>query len=239
MKDKKPDLQKDSGEKYWQDMALILSHMKRFRKAVLKAREKWGVPPTGLPYDKRANWYGSLFLKPDVNLNDNYYSSDQNELLPPSKLIRSTLKEISKDFNLDSRWHTSLLLHIAGGDQLGTPTGSLGFNVRFNDIRLPENRWIVKRIWIDIYADTSQGDIEKIWKQIEKYQAMMALRPPKKRRPIQNAEKYAKIRDLEDKNLTQQEIADKYKKFGFTTAIDVANFKKEMEKRFSPLKIVR
>lgn len=234
MRNKKQDSEINST--YRQDMALILSHMKRFRKAVLKARKKWGVPPMGLPCNKRANWYGSLFVKPDVNLNDNYYPSDQNELLPPSKLIRSTLKEISKDFNLDSRWHSSLLLHIAGGDKLDIFMGPLGLNVRFNDVRLPEKEWVVKRIWIDIYADTGQKDIATIWKQVEKYQAMMVLKPPQKRRPIQNAEKYVKVRDLEDGNLSQQEIADQYREFGFNMSNDVANFKKEMEKRFSPVK---
>ncbi len=222
---------------YWEDMASILSNMKRFKKAVIDARIKWKIPITGLPWDKRGNWYSSLFVNPD-NTDKNYYTSGQDQLIPPSEVIRSTLKEISEQFNLDNRWHSSLLLHIASDDvPLTAPFGSPSLEIRINDSRLPEKEWIIKRMWIEIYPDTSLKDIQTLWKRIETYQSMMSTQYPKKRRPLENVKKYIKVRELEDNNTTHKKIANDYPELGFGTYKDVADFKNRIEERFSPKRV--
>lgn len=234
---KKEEIKKRN-ESYWEGMVSVLSHAKRFRKAVVDARIKWEIPEKGLPHNKRAEWHASLYTFPNTKAKDNnYYTSTQNELLPPNERIRSTLKEISSQFNLDKRWHFSLFLHIASDDvPLSAPTGLPYVEVRLNDARLPKDQWVIERIWIEIYPDTTQDDIEAVWKQVELYQAMMSAQYPQKRRPLQNVDKYIKIRDLEDQQMTQQEIADDYPDLGFYSAKDVADFKKQIENRFSPHK---
>ena len=229
----KKEIIKQRNESYWEGMVSVLSHMKRFRKAVIDARIKWELPETGLPYAQRAEWHESLYSDPD-EVNTNYYTSTQNELLPPNERIRSTLKGISSKFNLDKRWHFNLFLHIASDDvPLSAPTGLPYVEVRLNDARLPQEQWIIERIWIEIYPDTTQDDIEAVWKRVEAYQAMMSAQYPQKRRPLQNVDKYIKIRNLEDQKKTQQEIADEYPDLGFYSAKDVADFKKQIENRFS------
>lgn len=152
---------------YLDDMAKVLGHMKRFRSAVEKARIEWGIPG-GLPYENRVAWYRSFFIKPDIDVDNTKYANSQSELLPPSKMIRATLQKFSDEFNLDVRWHNSLFDHIAGNDvPLRAPSGLPYVEIRLNDSRLPKEEWIVKRMWIEIYADTSQKDFEAVWEQVK------------------------------------------------------------------------
>ena len=152
---------------YLDDMAKVLGHMKRFRSAVEKARIEWGIPG-GLPPEKRAAWYQSFFIEPDIDIDNSKYANSQSELLPPSKMIRTTLQKFSDEFNLDVRWHNSLFDHIAGDDvQLRAPSGLPYVEIRLNNSRLPQEEWIVKRMWVEIYADTSQKDFEAVWKQLK------------------------------------------------------------------------
>ncbi|MFH1186899.1 MAG: hypothetical protein V1697_01855 [Candidatus Levyibacteriota bacterium] len=222
-------------DKYWKDWALILSHTKRFKKVVEETRKKWKIPPSGLPRDKRADWYASLFDGSDIN--SSYYASSQNDLIPSNKQIRADLWEISDDFNLDNRWHIPLFFYIASGNVALEPPSGLPYpEIRINDARLPEDKWVIKRMWMEIHPDTTLKDIEAIWNRIMSYQEKMPAKYPERRRPIKGVKKYVKIRKLEDKNISQQDIADDHPELGFLTAKDIADFKKQIEKHFLPKK---
>ena len=223
-------------EKYWENLALILEHMKRFKKAVLEARKEWNIPNKGLPFKNRANWYSSLFVNSDIDRKEHLKQGRLFELLPPNTKIINVLENFSKEFNLDPRWYNTLMSHIAAGTRLNPPYGKPYIQPLLNDVRLPENQWEVKRISVDIYKETKPQDLIDIWPQIERWQKLMKVRIPEKRRPIQdeNVKKYLKIRRLEDHKLTHNQIVSKHHKLGFRTDIDVANFKKEIEERFAP-----
>jgi hypothetical protein len=221
---------------YWESLAKILERYKRFQKRVVFARKQLGINSDGLPAQDRASWYSNSLNSSGLR-KDNAHNFDLS-LLPDDKKFMDVLERLASDFNLDSRWYSSLFQFIVGGGTLIPPFGKASVNARVNDVRLTKEELVVEQLWIDIRKDTSIEDIRELWGQVEAYQEYMATDFPKKRRPIQkeSIEKYVKVRDLEDDKLPQKRIARDYPELGFTSAEDVSNFKKELEERFKPAK---
>lgn len=230
----KRKLTREEKNAYLADFAIILSHMKRFRKAILTAREKWNIPKDGLKTDDRAAWYSAFFTNPDIDTGDSHYSDAHNKFIPPNQLIRSTLDDVIGQFNLDHRWYFNLFQHIAIDTPLEAPPVLPYVERRINDVRLPKKELIVEKLWIQIYPDTSREDILDIWDQVEECQKMMRSPISKKRKPLVNVWKYIKIRNLEDQKVSQRDIVEKYPEFKFTDEKQVSEFKKQIEQRFSP-----
>jgi len=218
---------------YLSDSARILQGMKRFQKGIEIIRGKWGIPSNGYPYEGRADANARLHWEGERENQTNDYSEFHNELIPLNKKVRSELRKMSTQFNLDYRWHLSLYFYIVGGDQLNPPIEGANIDVRLNDARLPKEQWIVKSIKIDIYQETTLGDIRKAWKKVQEWQSMMPAQLPQRVRTSANVDRYLKIREYEDQGFSHKKIAeiDSMNFEGDSKA--VSQLKSEMEKRFS------
>jgi hypothetical protein len=229
-----------ANDNYWKPIADILSRYPRFIKAVVAARQKLNVPPGGIPYDERAEWFSSLLSAGEEDTGKRYGFVIGHDLLPSDKLTLDTLDQLARDFNLDSRWlHNLFMLVFSGDTNLEPPFHrSASPRARVNDVRLPKEQLRVTSLGIDIHKDTSIEDIRAIWGEIEKLQAYMDSDVPQRRDKIkpETVKRYLKVRQLEDQGQTQQEIADKHATLGFGTAKDVSDFKRELEQRFKPSK---
>lgn len=227
-------------DNYWQPIADILCRFKRFQTAVAKVREEFGVPPSGIPLEQRAEWYGTLVSSGEEDTGKRYGFISGHDLLPSDKKILDALDKLTRDFNLDSRWLHSLFTYVFLDDKKLTPPFHRSASPRayFNDVRLPKDQLRVTSLGISLQKDTSIEDIRVIWPEIEKLQAYMDADLPQRRdliKPV-TVKRYMKIRRLEDGGLTQQEIAERYPDLGFDTAKDVSDFKRELEQRFRPPK---
>ncbi len=224
------------GNTYLSDSAKILVKMKRFQKAINKIRKKWGVPENGFKYEDRAKGHGRIYWTGERNDRHYAYYDYQEDLIPPTKQVRLALRKLSKEFNLDFRWHFDLYFYILGSDKLDPPASGVNLDVRFNDTRLPEEQWVVTKLSLDIYQDSTIEDIKAKWRQIEKYQSMMPAYSPQRKRVSGNIERYIKVRDLEDEGKSHKEIAE-IAELGFSSDPKAVSYlKNELEKRFSPKK---
>lgn len=224
----------DQSSQYWKDFATILVRMKRFQFEIERFRKANDIPEDGILPEDRANWYQSFHATPDFSASGKHGSGSDYELLPPNESFIDSLAELALKFNLDSRWYQSLFMYVCSGGELAPPY-SEGVKVlaRVNDVRLPKEKLYVTRLMLEIRKDTTVSDIRKVWSQIKAYQEYMSGEVPAKRRPIQpeTIERYLKIRDLEDNEVPQRVIAEK---LDFLSAKEVADFKQEVEQRFSP-----
>jgi len=229
-----------SQDNYWQPIADILSHYPRFLKAVAKVRADLDVPEGGIPLDERPQWYSKQVKAGEEDTGKRYGFMTGHDLLPSDKKILDALDQLASDFNLDARWVHSLFMYVFMGDKKLDPPfhRSASVRPRMNDVRLPKEQLRVTSLSISIQKDTSIEDIRAIWDEVEKYQAYMDSDVPKRRDKIKSetVKRYLKVRELEDKGLTQREIAEQHSKLGFGTAKDVSDFKRELEERFRPAK---
>ncbi|MGH7157247.1 MAG: hypothetical protein ACREGG_04020 [Candidatus Saccharimonadales bacterium] len=227
-------------DNYWQPIADILSRYPRFLKAVAKVRRELGVPEGGISMEQRASWYGSLIAAGEVDTGKRYGYISGHDLLPSNKKILDALDQLARDFNLDSRWLHSLFAYVFLGDKKLSPPfyRSASPQAYFNDVRLPKEQLRVTSLSISLQKDTSIEDIRAIWPEVEKLQAYMDSDIPQRRDKIkpETVRRYLKVRELEDKGLSQKDIAEKHQKLGFDTAKDVSDFKRELEQRFKPAK---
>ncbi len=218
---------------YLSDSAKILILMKRFQIAVQKIRKQWEVPNDGFKLEDRANGHAKIYWTGEKDDGKYDYFGKDNELIPPTKLVRSELRKLSAEFNLDYKWHSSIYFYILGGGELTPPVDGAGLDVRINDARLPKEEWVVKKINIDIYQDTTIGDIRKIWEQVKEYQKMMPAVNPNRKRTSDNVQRYIKVRELEEIGKSHQEISEIKDLYFNNDAKAVGYLKDEMEKRFS------
>ena len=151
-------------DKYWEDKAIILSHMKRFQKAIKDFRDENDIPPEEIPYDERASWFSNSFKDISVEEIIRRKGWPDHELLPGEENFLRNLEELAADFNLDSRWYTTLFIHIVSGNKiLEPPAGaSVSISPSFIDSRLPEKEQVVTRVRLEIRKDTAMSDIQKI-----------------------------------------------------------------------------
>lgn len=218
---------------YISDSALILVKMKRFQKAVRRIRDLWDIPPDGFKFEDRAKSHGKIYWTGEKDDSRYDYFGTDNELIPPTKRVRSELRKLSEEFNLDYRWHRGLYFYILGGENIDPPHDGVGLDIRLNDNRLPKDEWVVKKITLDVYKNTAIGDIRKIWKQVEEYQKMMPGQTPVRKRTSDNVERYLKVREMEDAGKSHQEISEIKELYFNNDAKAVSDLKDEMEKRFA------
>jgi hypothetical protein len=210
--------------------------MKRFQTAVKVARKEWKVPTNGFKRDDRAEAYKQLFWNGRKDYKRNNYLNFYDELIPPTILVRSELRKLSRQFNLDYRWHGWLFFYILGNTVFDPPPEGANLEVRLNEVRLPEKDWVVTSLKIEIYQDTTMGDIRKILPRIKKYQKMMPAYVPKRRRTSSNIDRYIKVRELEDLGKSHEEIA-RIKELGFSDDPRAVGYlKDDLENRFSSKK---
>lgn len=229
-------------EQYIKDQAKILLHMKRFRNAVTKFREKYKLTEKRDPDDELLKAYLHIFLNALFFIGSNSkalseYQDEFTKMLPKDKNILKDLEILAGSFNLDSKWYAPLFNYIAlHTKELDIPLPqSIEICPRYNDVRLPVEDQVITRLGITISKDTSISDIIDVWPKIKKYQKMMRGNQVQKRKMIEpkTVTKYVKIRKLEDKGLKLREIA---KKMNFDTRYDVSYFKRDVEDRFKPPK---
>lgn len=219
---------------YWQQDAKVLVQMKRFQKAIAKLRVAHNIPAEGLPDSERTRWVANHTKGLEATRTKHGKLSDY-ELLPQDPRFIADLEELAAEFNLGTSWLLPLSLYIIGNGSLGLPYAPLPqIHPTFNDVRLAPDQQVVTRLMIEVRKDSTRGDIEALWPQIEEYQAYMEGRNIKKRRPIEakTVARYTKIRKLE-KTTSHAEIATK---LGMDTAKDVSELKRGVEARFKPPK---
>ncbi len=211
----------------------MLIAYKRFQRATSKFRKKYRIPETGIPWEKRAEWYQSLSKSADYDPELLLKFHVDLRLLPPNKKFVGDIVRLANEFNLDERWYMTLFFHLMQGGGRLSPLGSASVNALVNNSRLSEDKQFVTRLWINVRKDTSLSDIENVWSRVQDLQKKMVADIPEKRRPISSAEKkrYLEIRSLEEQGLTQGKIAEKLSYKG-NVASDVAQFKNRIEKRF-------
>ncbi len=224
---------------YYQQSASVLVRMKRFQKAVIAFRRNINIPERGLSYDQRAPWYQGQFYAADISASEmkrTFYLGFDQELLPPNRAFVTALKKFASDFNLDEQWYQSLFPYLLNDDgKLDPPFGEPGIDVQVNDSRLPEKELRVTSLKIVLHKDTSITDVEKLMKKAKRWQKMMNNGRTLRKKPwdSENFAKYLKIRDSEEAGMKQKCIAQE---LGFSTFLELASFKREIEKRFKPSK---
>lgn len=204
--------------------------MKRFQKAVLNFRSKIGIPIEGLQKEKRASWYQNNYTYFPDNSPEKFSREPNQQLIPTDPKFRNLLRQFAKSFGLDEIWYDSLFTYLLCDDQieLDVPHYEPYLEVRINDVRLPADQVKVTSIKMNIDSETKLNDVRNIWSKIKKLQKRMVLPPPQRRRPFTEriVNRYLKVRDLEDSGKKHREIADE---LGFTSAEDVAAFKRNLE----------
>ena len=95
---------KAKADNYREPRARILESMPRFQTAITDVRKRLNIPETGIPYDERADWFGSFFASPDVDTESRYGGAYGYQLLPPNKQVLDELDNLRLEFNLDPRW---------------------------------------------------------------------------------------------------------------------------------------
>lgn len=224
---------------YYKQMALVLVRMKRFQKAVAKFRETIGIQSTGIPPNERASWYQRHFIKRNVSATEMHrlFRIDVNqETLPPNRTFLKQLKNFADNFNLDEQWYSSLFSYLVGGDsELTPPDGSPLLDVRINDARLPNDEMKVTSLRINVHKNTTMKEIMALRPKIERYQKMMRIDLPERKKPWDkdNVQNYLKVRELEEQGVKQKAIA---KQLQFNSDQSVGLFKQEIESRFKPKK---
>jgi hypothetical protein len=226
-------------DQYLSDQAAMLSRMKRFKEAAKQFRKDFGIPEKADPKNETVQLYVNVFTNAFYSFEVgakgfSAYKDEVTNLLPQGKDILKGIENFALQFNLDSRWYSSLFLYLIMNEKEISPPLATQSDIRprFNDVRLPDNEQVVTRLMIEIRRDTAIADIRKIWPKIKRYQKMMAGDPPQRRKLIDPAtlKQYLLIRDMEDAGATQSEIADE---IGFDAANDVSVFKAhEIERRF-------
>ncbi len=224
-------------EQYWSDLASILVRMKRFQKATEKYRVALGIPKSGFLQRLALQWYHALFKNETLDTRNRFAFESSRDLLPPNKFVIEQLEKFASEFNLDERWYIDLLFYLMDErSKLNTPYGGIDIDVQIDDPKLPIHQQVVTKLSIQINKDTAIKDIEDIWETVKQYQSKMTTKVPIRRRVFTNVSTYIKIRDLEDQNIPQREIAKRLPEIKNCTAADIATFKNKMEKRFNPQK---
>ncbi len=226
---------KDKYGKYYQQISRLLVEVKRFQEAVKKTRKNLGIPKSGFPRSKRADWYQQFFNKSDLSKEEmrrHFRIYSNQELLPPNKTFITEIQSLLKNFNLDEIWTHNIFVYLVTGNKLEAPFGFPNVDVKVNNSLLPEDEMEVTHLSLVINKDTSLKDIKNIWSQVQKYQSMMPVGQSRKKPwSDENYQKYLDLRKMESIGYTHKKIADKLE---FQDAQAVSDFKKSIESRFLP-----
>jgi hypothetical protein len=226
---------KAKADNYWEPRARILESMPRFQTAITDVRKRLNIPKTGVPYDERADWFGSFFASPDVDTESRYGGAYGYQLLPPNKQILDELDNLRLEFNLDPRWLHPLFNYIFSAEKSLEPPSnqSAWVTPKFNDVRLPKEQLRVTSLNIRIEKDTTIHDVHAVWEEIQKYQAFMDTEIPSRRDPIniETVQRYKGVIRYLSEGLNYGQIAKKYPS-KFNSAEDVRAFKNKQEARF-------
>lgn len=219
---------------YLRESALILEMLPRFQKAVKEVRKKWNVHTDGYSRDDRAKAHAEMYWRADKDESKGDYDRFHDEIIPNTRMVRGSLRRLSKQFNLDYRWHVNLYFHILGGTKLDPPFENVNIKPVLNDVRLSQDKQIVRRLTIDIYQETTLADIRKAWKRVKEFQDMMPATIPSRKRTTSNVDRYIRIRQLEEEGKTHKQISE-ISELNFNgDQRAVSQLKREVESRFSP-----
>lgn len=200
----------------------VLVNTPAFQKEITNLRKKWNIPPDGIKTeDENINWENSL----DV-ATDNYFETKwpecrkEIERLNKEKKFREA-EEMRKDFNLKAplntfnedlwsvvrryrlspRWHNGIRRYLLFNDP-----DNLGMAAGVTLLTTWENG--MKRISMEIDANTTLNDVKHIWPWVKRMQKGLMYKQGEKFQPIKNFERDKRIYELDKEGKTLTEIAN-------------------------------